>query len=330
MPARNFRVGVASVSVFIDDPTVVASAATLVYTASATATTDSLFNDVKTALDTTATYQVIVGLVGRDAVNKGYTVGYCSPGSGIVSVSAGQGILVNVPNANWPAGFQKAACAAIFLKKNNGNFILADFAYIDPSNDFNHMIMADALPIAANFTSTVLQSTTVDPILGSRAPLGFAAVVLSPTTGGVQVSRGADLTTLSPDTSTDFQRATTRSTSISFGLLSNDIKDIIRGWAGIYSSYTSGGKSIEEAQMSLLIATGLVVGNRPFQLTMPLNSSGKQEIRLYLAKQGVNNTPWVEDWQKAQQTPVRIQYDDIAEDALFLNCHTELVYRKNT
>lgn len=331
MPARTFRIGAARVLLSVDDSTTsVPSLATLTFSASAVTPTDLILNDVKGSLDTTATYQVIVALVGKDLSNKGYTIGVSSPSSGSLSITTGQGILVSVTNVNWPANFNKAICAAIFLKKNNGDFQLAEFAYIDPSNDFKHMIVAEPLLTAPSFTSTLLQSSTTDDTLGDRAPKGVTYVSLAPTTGGIQVNRRVDTVTVSPDNSADFQIATTRSTEITFQLLPNDVKDIIRASAGNYAKYTSGGRTIEEAQMSLQTAVALVTGNNPIKLLLPPDKNGKQEIRLYLGTIRQNQTAWTEPWTKTAVTPPSFTFSTVAQDALVIDEHIEIVFKDIT
>lgn len=328
MPARSFRAGVSAVSLSAIDPaTTLPSCSALTFTACPTTLTDVFLNSKNSPLDTTATYQVIVGLVGMDQVNKGYTIGVCSPSSGALAVTSTQGILVNVLNANWGANFGSAVCAAVFLKKNSGSFQLADFAYIDPSNAFNHMIVGEPLITQPLFTNTLLQSNTTDATLGSRAPYGVTYTNIAPTTGGVNITRQVDTVTFSPDNSANFPVATTRSTEITFQLLANDIKDVVRASAGNYSAYTSSGHTLEEAQMSMMDSSVLVTGNLPLKLVMPLNKFGKQEVRLYLGSISQNQTQWAEAWKKDAQTPVSFTFSTVSLDTLILGMHCEVIYR---
>lgn len=329
MPSRSFRIGVSSVDFPVDDTTALPSLATLTFTASGTTPTTLDVLDIKPSLDTTATYQVIVGLVGRDATNKGYTVGRCSPSSGNLTITTGQGILVSVANANWPANFDKAVCAAVFLKKGAADFQLCDFAYIDPSSDFKHMIMAEPLITAPKFTATILQSTTVDEILGDRTPLGTVYRRLAPTTGGVNVERRVDTVEFSPDNSANFQVPTTRSTQITFQLLANDVRDIVTAGAGNFVDYTSGIR-VQEAQMSMQTAAGLITGNRPLKLTMPPDKNGKQEIRLYLGSIRENVAGFTEAWTKNAQNPVQFTFSTVTQDTLLVDQHVEIIYKKLT
>lgn len=331
MSLRNIRLGPSSVSIPLDSSTAVPNCSSLTFTASGTTLDDSLLNDVESALDATATYQVIVALMGRDVTNKGYTISVSSLSSGSLSITAGQGILVSVTNANWPAGFDKAACAAVFLKKNSGNFQLSGLAYVDPSNDFKHMVVSEPLITVPSYTQAQLRTyTTESEGLGDRNPLGYTFSALKPTTGGVTIAREASTVTVAPDDSADYPIATTRSTSVSFQLLANDIKDVVRAWAGNYAKYTSGGVVYDEAQMSLLTAQAVLKGNIPLKVVMPANSSGKQETRLYLASVLQNQTAWSEAWTKSATTPVSFTFSTIGVDSILIDQSVEVIYRRNS
>lgn len=327
MPSITTRVGVPSVYLSAPSATNVPSCATLVYTASAVSPTVLDLNDVNQPLLTTDTYQVIVGLVGTDAVNLGYTVGYCSPGSGILSISAGQVIQVVVPNANWPANFTVATMAAIFLKINNGNFQLAKFAYIDPSNDFVSIVMSKPLRAAANWTATILQSATVDPILGSRVPGGITyPSEISPTTGTFTFRRPVTTVKISPNNSADFDVATTRSVGMQFQSLVNDIKAFVDAAAGNYAQVLYNGHIMRDAEQALVTAQAIIPGNKPVLVFMPIDAAGIQEVRLLIGLLTVNQTELEEAWSKTAPTPVTFRFDAAALDKLVTNQHSQISY----
>lgn len=328
MPSQSFRIGVANVSIPVDDSTSVPSLSTLTFTASAVSPTVLDNNDVNQALPTSTNMQVIIGLMGRDVTNGGYTIGYCSPGSGIVSLTTGQAIEVKVPVANWPANVNKAIAAAIFLKIGASDFYLSNFAYIDPTVDFSFLIKAKPLASAPTFTSALLQSVTADDTLGDRSPLGITYRALSPTTGGVTVNREVSEVSIDPDTGNQFSVATTRTASISFQLLANDIRDVVAGNAGLYAQYTSGGAVFKQAQMSLNTAAALITGNKPLKLVLPPDSLGVQEIRLYLGQLVQNQQANTEAWTKSATTPITYTYSPASIDKLINNQHTEIAYSR--
>ncbi len=330
MPSYSFRIGPADVALSVDSSTSVPDVNSLTFTASGTTATNLVINDANLALSASITYQVIVGLVGRDATNGGYTISRCSPSSGNLVITAGQGILVTVANANWPANFNKAICAAIFLKEGSSDFKLAEFAYIDPSTDFKHMIKSRPVAGAQEYTSTLLQAATVDTNLGDRAPLGVTYSTLTPTQGGVTVTRNVSQVTLSPDTGTDVVVSTAKTASISFDLLPNDVLDVVRGNAGTYAEYTSGGLTIKEAQMSLSTAKARITGNRPFKLILPPDALGVQEVRLYLGCLTQNQEGNTETWSRDNATPISYNYQAAGLDRLLNNVHTEVVFRQTT
>lgn len=331
MPAYSFRLGVSTVSLSQSDPTTsLPSLAALTISASAITPTTLLLNDVKNKLDTSATYQVMIGLMGEDQTNAGYTIGYCSQGSGIVSITSGQAIQVKVSNASWPANFSKAAAVAIFLKINSADWQLAEFAYLDDQNDFSHVIVAKPLIDAPKFTTAVLRSTTADTTLGDRAPTGYTYVSLSPTTGGVTVNRETTTITVSPDTSSDFTLTSSRTATINFQLLANDVADVVRGNAGNYVEYTDSGATFKEAQMSLNVAIARVLGNKPIKLLLPPDSRGRQETRLYLGQLTTNQSANTEAWTKTATTPIGFTFSAVPIDRLVQSQHTEITYIRST
>lgn len=330
MPSNTFRVGVASVQIPIDTNSALGSLSTLAYSVSSLTPSNYLLNDVNNPLPTATNMQVMLGLVGRDATNGGYTVGYCSPGSGILTVAAGNGIYINVPSANL-AGISNISTAfamAIFLKIGNANFQLAEFAYIDPAADFNHMIIAKPMLDAPFFATSLLQSTTVDTTLGNRAPLGYTFLTLSPTTGGVNVTRDVSEVTFKPDTGTDFSIPTARTASIAFELLSNAIFDVVRGNSGNAVTFTAtGGQVITEAQMSLNTALVRVPGNKPMKMIMPPDQNGVQEIRLFLGQLVQNTQKNQEAWKKDAPVPISYTFSPCSIDRLITSQHTEIQYQ---
>src|ERR1700688_3338700 len=101
MPSNTQRIGPPTVELSIDSSVLVPSLSSLTFSASGVTATEVLVNDGNPSLSSTDTYQVCLGLVGRDDVNKGYTVGQCSPSSGNLTITSGQVIKVSVSNGNW-------------------------------------------------------------------------------------------------------------------------------------------------------------------------------------------------------------------------------------
>ena len=325
------RIGVPSISLSVDTLLGVGSASALVFSACALTPTDVLVNDVNQPLLATDTYQVIVGMVGRDGTNKGYTVGQTSISSGDLSVTAGQVIEVKVANAAWSTvyGFNKAICAAIFLKINAADFQLVKFAYIPDTDDFTTVIMAKPLRVAPKFASSLLTATTADPILGDRVPLGITYAEITPTTGAFDVKRPVATVTVSPNTSPDFPMVTSRGVSVAFQSLINDIKEFVRAAAGLYAKYNSGGLVIENAQMSLVTAFAFLRGNRALKIVMPPDQFGAQETRILIGTLAVNNTEINENWSKSGTTPCSFVFDAAPMDSLITNQHSEIIFNSH-
>ncbi len=329
MSSRTFRAGVAAVQIPLDSSTALPSLQTLTFSACGAAYTTFDNNDVKSNLDTSATYQVILGLIGRDLTNGGYTIGYCSPSSGNLTISSGQGILISVVNSDWPANIGKGVAVAVFLKTGSGDFKLAEYAYLDADVDFKHMVVAKPHTAAITKSSAILRSTTADTELGDRAPYGYDWRTLSPTSGGVKITRNVDSVEFRPDTAQNFNGKTTSTAAISFELMSNDIRDVVAGNSGNYVKFSSGGTSYESAQLSLYSAAVKFLGNRPLRLVMPTNQQGFAETRLYLGQNLQNQEGNEENWVKDDQITVAYSYSPAPFDTLLDNMHTEIHYRKN-
>jgi hypothetical protein len=329
MPNISTIIGVPQIFLSVDSAVGVPAVSSLTFTASGVTPDDLLINDTQSALSTSDTYQVIVGLVGRDP-KGGYTVGYCSPSSGNLTITAGQVIKVSVLNANWPANFNYATAAVIFLKTNAGNFQLCQFSYIDPSDDFITFIPTKPLRAAPSFTSALLQSTTSDPILGSRSGLGVTYLEITPTTGTFTFRNPVSNVTVSPNNAGDFQIATNRSVGVEFQSLSNDLKAFVQSAAGNYVSYTTGGSTYKEARRALNTAQAILRGNKPIQVFMPPDPTGAQEVRLLVGQLTVNQTELTEAWSKTATTPVTFRFDAASLDRLINNMHTEISYLKTT
>ncbi len=337
MPSENFRIGVPSVYLSYDDDTVaVPILNTMSFLACAVTVSDSYLNDVKRKLSATDTYQVAIGLVGRDLVHGGYTVGRTTPSSGNITITAGQGIKVSVVNTDWPANFAAdigvpgAICAAIFLKTNSGNFQLAQFAYVSPTDDFTATIIAKPMRVAPAFTMAVLNSTSSDTagILGSRAGFAVSYGELTPTTGNFDETFLVTTVPISTNTGPDFTVAISRANSIRFQTLSNGIKELVQAAAGNYVKYTHGGVTIEEGQGGLATAQAIFKGNKPLLLVYPVDTDGFQESKLLIGNLTVNQQQLALTWSKSAPTAVQWQFDPASLDKLITNQHTVISYKR--
>jgi hypothetical protein len=331
MPTEQQRIGVPQIFLSVDTPNSVPDLNTLPFTACDVVPTDPFINDVNQPLLTTDTYQIIVGLVGRDNTNGGYTVGECTPSGGNVTIAtAGNGIKVKVLNTDWPANFDEAICAAIFLKINSAKFQLAQFAYIDPAANFTTTLIVKPLRVAPRFETATLQSNTVHPVLGDRLPLGVVYEEISPTTAEFNFRRPVSNVTVSPNNAPDFQVATSRGVGITFQSLVNDIKTFVRAAAGVYVKYSDGADTVEEAQLSLNTAQAVLKGNRAVQVFMPPDNFGNQEVRLLIGLLTTNQTELTEAWSKTAVTSVTFQFDPASLDKLITNAHTEIQYLRRS
>lgn len=302
----------------------------LVFTASAVTPTSFVNNDIRPGLTVGANYQVCISLFGYDAVNEGWTCGRSSAGSGIVNVTAGQVIKVTVPNANWPVGFSGTPVAAIWMKKGSGNFQLCEFAYVDPSNDFEHFIGAEPFATTPTRTLSFLMNASGDSTVGSMAPYGNTNTQLGPTTGGVTYDRGVSTVSVSPDNAPDYNIVTSRSCNLTFTTLPNDLVDVVQATSGLYIKADGSGSSvIENVQQTLLTASAVLKGNR-FVTVDETNAAGVPVKRILMGNLTVSQSAVTLNRTKTAVAPIQYNLQTASVDTLTVGMNTEIAVSRAT
>jgi hypothetical protein len=327
---QSFRIGVARVYLPTSTTSALGSFSTLAPTASATNLLDSAVNDVQSTLDTTAAYSFIIAPIGEDKVYGGYTLGPGSQVFGPVTVSANQGILINIPSSSFPSNLSMAGGIAVYMKKNSGNYQPLGPTVMDPNgNDYNFIVVNEPLSGAAAVTAAQLQSSVADPtFFGSRAPYGYLWLALSPTEGGVTVSYDTNEIPIKPDTGTNFNAVAGRGTTISFKLLANDLKNVIQSTAGNYAQVTDRlGHTISTATMSLQTAVAIIQGNKPFKMQLPPDANKISELDVFFASINQNQTPTTLSWTKTATAPVSFVVPTVNADTLLQDCTAIACYK---
>lgn len=300
----------------------------LVFTASAVTPTSFVNNDKRSALDTSATYQVCLGLWGYDNVNEGWTIGRTSGLSGVVSLTAGQVIKDNVDNAAWPAGATGTKLVAIFLKKNTGNPKLCQLGYLDPENDSNFYIGAEAFSTTPSRTISFLMNASGDTTFGSMIPYGGVETQLGPTTGGVTYDRSVSTVSVSPDNAPDYQIVTSRGCNLTFTTLPNDLVDVVRASAGIYiKAAGDGGSVIEDSQQTLITAAAILNGNRHIVVDEQ-NSDGTAVKRILVGNLTVSQSQLTLNRTKTAVAPIQYNLQTSAVDTLLNGLNSEIAYSR--
>jgi hypothetical protein len=327
------RVGVPVVSLGYPDTTTILPPLTgLVFTASGITATNVVNNDVRQPLSQATTYQVMIGLLGYDVTNGGFAVTPTSPGSGVIQLTGTQNsIWIQVPNGNWPANYNEAIVAMVFIKSGTGNWQSCDFAYVDQNKQSNFFISAQPLSSAPFFTTSVLQSYGVDPaaVFTTRVAYGNTYTQLGPTTGGVTFDRGVSTVTISPDNGPDYQAVTTRGCNLTFQTLPNAMIDFVRATSGVFTQAPGDGTStIRVSQQTLLTAQALLKGNRALQVAMPADSTGVGETRIYVGNLTISQTAVTTSFTKTAQAPIQYNLQTAAQDSLILNMSSEVSYQR--
>lgn len=324
-------IGVSTVTLGAPDPSASAlpSLNSLVFSASATEAT-IVNNEVRSALQTSTNYQVALAFWGYDITNGGYTIGTSSAGSGTVSLTAStQGIRILVPNANWPAGTFTSTdhrLVAVFLRQGTGNFQLCDVAYVDPNNDFDFMVAAKPFNTPTR-SLAFLQNASTDSIFGSRAPYPGAETSVGVTSGGVTLDFTAAQAQVSPDTSPDYQIATSRGCNVTFASLQNNAIDIVKATAGIYVQFTgASGATIRLAQQTMLTASAALKGNAHIVIDEPVDQNGVSNTRIILGNLTVSQVQ--NTFSRTKTAPALLNYNlqTAAIDTLLQNMDSQIVY----
>lgn len=329
MPSQNLRIGVLDVQLPLQSSNTVPDMTSITPTVCALSPDDILLNDVNNPLVSGDTISVIVGLVGEDRVNKGYTVARCSL-AGSTTIGSGKAIRVSVPFASIGGSFDEAVCMAIFVKFNSASlYQLQGFGYIDAdATDFVYVIDSKPLRAANKFSSTLLQAATTDSILGSRVGYGYTYETLSPTTGDTTENFPTVSVNVSPNTGPDFQIRTTVSEGFSFQLLSNDLRSFIRAAGGNFVEYTYNGVKYRQGHNAMTTAQAVIRGNQPIKLNFPPDVTGYAETKLLIGNLTFNQQEFSAAWSKSAPTPVTFVFQPAALDKLILNQHAAISYYK--
>lgn len=333
MTYKPFRLGTAKV--FLPKKTntqlTATAVASMAYTASAhTPTGDALNNDINPSLDTTAQYYVCMAPIGEDRTNGGITSTKPTAQSGPITVTAGQVILLNIPSSNYVSNMTGAFAMLVWMKKNSGNWKRQGYAYIDPDNDFNYFVCSEPLTSAQSYTTAQIYSTTNDPDdLGDREPYCVDYVQLTPKTAdGLQINRQPTNVGVSPDTGPDVNFVTSRGAALSFRLLANDMKSIVRANAGLFAQSTvSGGHTVSTKNMSLQTATALLTGNLPFKIIYPADSDRVSEVALFLNTVAQTQSASSEQWGRDNVAAVEWNINGVSFDTYLQDVHAEIGYR---
>jgi hypothetical protein len=296
----------------------------LVFSASAATADTFVNNEIRPSLEVGASYQVAISLFGYDFANEGWTVGKSSAGSGVVVLSSANEVLkVTVPNANWPSGSFGTPMAAVWLKKNSGNFQLCELMYIDPSNDTEHYIGAEAFATTPVRTLAFIQNASSDSTVGSRIPYGNTYTQLGPTTGGVTYDRSVSTVSVSPDNAPDYNVVTSRGCNLTFTTLPNDLIDVVQATSGIYIKATSGAAVVENTQQTLLTAAAILKGNR-FVNVDETNASGTPVKRILVGNLTISQSAVTLNRTKTAVAPVQYNLQTAAIDTLTVGLDTEV------
>lgn len=291
-------------------------------------------NEDNAPLDPTATYYVMLALLGEDRQYGGLTYSAASPFSGPITVTSNNpAITINIPSSAFPANMTNAYAMGVFLSKNNtNNFALVQYDIIDRTGqDFDTVVICEPVVGQTTYPASALQTNVANlqlyPELGYRAQVygcGFGAALR--TEGGVTIQRVVGNVTVNADNSTPYPERINAGTTITFSVLGNDLANIIGFQAGTYGKViTPFGHTVEIGHMSLQTAIGFMSGNIPYQLIIPIDGQKVPEVRYYLASTLVNPVGNTEGWQKDRTNPIHVTVVTSNQDPLLNNVGVEII-----
>lgn len=308
------------------------SANAISYTASGSTLDDLVSNSILNPLATGVNYEVVLALVGNDQTTKGLSYSRSTPSSGVLTLTGNNNaIAVTIPNASWPTNYQYAGFVAVFLKQGSADaFQLAACQAIDTTNDMVIFILAAPQSTANKYTISQLNSTSTisDNSLGDRKPTGYDFFQITPTTRDItQKDTVPAQITFTPNTSADFNVATTRGFDVEFFSEANDVKTLIQAGAGDYGSKVIGGVTYKQSARAINTAQIKLPGVMPLVIIMPPDPVlGVGETMLCTSLLLQNQDELSLAWSKRNETPVRWHFQSISSEVSMIDVPTVWSY----
>lgn len=293
---------------------------------------DQLLNDHPSPLAIGDTYTFCIALGGEDRTNGGYTFGGASSVSSTVSITNQTDILrLNVSNSDLGSAstyFDEAAFIAVFMLINSASkYQLVKLAYVPRDGSdwvvaVNHKPMRSAISRTLSFLQTAFGNT--DDYVGDRNPYGFTFEAVTPTTQDIVESYDISQVNIDTNSGPPFRVRTTCAAGISFQLLLNDIKTVVRAAGGMASKYDDpSGNIVTEGEYGLATAQAIMRGNQPVIVTYAPDGNNDIEEATYLALRTQNDDNLRMNWSKSHDTPVNITYQAAVLDSLLVGCFTK-------
>lgn len=333
MPATNVRIGPSQMFLELKDLTVTLpsmDAVTIDVTAGTPTINDIL--DVQVPISTTTDKQVILGALGYDQVNGGYTIAECSPATPAalseITLTSGQGLAIHIDNADFATNLGKALAIVTFLIEGTADPVLCQMDVIDPAKDFDAMVCAAPHPAALSFTEAVLNATTTHDDLGSRVAYGRNSRLLGPTIDGVGVNFNTETVNVNLDSGPAFPVPTARQPSVDFKVAENTTRNFVSANAGIFTRFIpSGAITVDSGKMGLASAIALIKGNTAMRAILPPDNQGISETWMFLGLLGANASTTNVRFTKTSVPTVDFNIPGAAMDRLLYNMHTLLIRR---
>jgi hypothetical protein len=328
----SIRIGPCTASLGVVDRTIAlpSLAAVTVDAAAATPTTNEL-NDVLVPLSAQDDYySVYVAAFGFDVATSGYTFGTSSVITPVapLDLTAGQGVAIHIDNADFPALLVNACGIAVFLKQGSADPVLCQIDVLDPTKDFDTIVVAEPHPACLSFLASVLTAGTVTEDTGSRAAKGMNLRLLGPTIGGVGLDYNVEGPNVNLDSGTAFPIPTARQPTVSFAVADNSALNFVRANGGIYTRFTANGHTIDISRQSLASAVARIIGNTVLRLILPPDNEGLSEQKfIFSMLKGGNVSANSVRFGKTDVPTVNFNMPSAIQDRLLRNIHCEVTRR---
>lgn len=332
MPTEEFISGVPVVQLPTRGTTAIGTIASVTKTVTATAANKSLLLAGQKPLVAGEDYNVILTPLGFQKTKTGYTVGIgsaelVSP----VTVAAGEGLLIRIDNTDLGAVTQlaNAICMVIWLKVGAAaDYQLADFAMIDPQQDFSYMLTHKAFSGVPYVPATTLTALTPTAYLGERDDYPVVYEEVPTTTGGVSLTYRFNTFESRPDTGVNFQQKLGSAVAMEFRCYTGDIFSLMQAIEGNAVEFTDTDAAlITQGNYALQSALSVVRGVQPIKFDMPPDSDGNVEQVLLLGNVTSNVAEFTRNLVKDANSEITFRLEPAALERL-LNRQLSAMSRK--
>lgn len=321
MPTEEFISGVPIVRLSKRGTTAIGTIGGITPTIAAEAYTNNLLLAGQKPLVTGEDYSIVVAPLGFQPTRTGYTIDISTPVmvTPISTLAAGEGIRIDITNSALGAVTQaiNAICMTIWLKVGAADYQLADFAPIDPQQDFSYMLTHKAFSGVQYIPEATLTAATAHPYLGDRNAYPVVYSEVPTTTGGVQLMYRFNTFESRPDSGVNFQQKLGSAIGMEFRCLTGSIFTLAEAVEGNAVEFVDdNGATRTQAHYALQSALSVVRGCMPIQFDMPPDDEGNVEVVTMLGNVTSNAAEFTRSLVKDANSEITFRLEPAALERL--------------